>query len=267
MKRSYNKPTSRILTAFWPGHAPNVVGSMAKRGSYWPTDFDQFQRVPVLSIEEAIKVMRVAILALSEIPDARVTEVKWSDAKWRPHAFLRASLKTLADSFQGGMCKIDAIAWLPTRYTEFSCVYEFVDGERSLNPQPSHEESLLEDFKDFRGEGKYFKAAKRVAALLRAQGKSTRVFDNFFRGDYGLLYSVLCDLTTLDGLSHLPPRRVRAELDSLIQRLGGVRLRDKSIQYIIDDLLDGDFAPTLKTLSNLVNNGAEVLLKVHSLRK
>jgi hypothetical protein len=68
----------------------------------------------------------------------------------------------------------------------------------TLNPLPAQIESLQEEMKELWDKGKYFKLIKRMAALQRAQGKSTAKFDAFFRGDYGLLYSVFsCSATFL----------------------------------------------------------------------
>jgi hypothetical protein len=86
------------------------------------------------------------------------------------------------------MIKLDAIAWIDSaaRFAEFSCVYEFVLNGTSLNPQEPHLKSLRNDIQDLKKQGKYFKAMKRIAALRRAQNKSTEDFDLFFNGDYGL---------------------------------------------------------------------------------
>ena len=116
----------------------------------------------------------------------------------KPAVFLKRSSKQLAAELlhRGGMIKLDAVAWLDSgaRYTEFSCVYEFIirrgHHEKSLNPQRPHLESIQADIEELGRQGQWFKVIKRLAALARAQNRSTGALDAFFRADYGLLYSV-----------------------------------------------------------------------------
>jgi hypothetical protein len=99
--------------------------------------------------------------------------------------------------------------------------------KKSLNPQQPHLESIQADIEELGRQGQWFKVIKRLAALARAQNRSTGAFDAFFRSDYGLLYSVLSDLQTLESLHGLSQRRVRIELDALVTRLGGLQLHDR----------------------------------------
>jgi hypothetical protein len=165
------------------------------------------------------------------------------------------------------MIKLDAVAWLDSgaRYTEFSCVYEFIIRhghlEKSPNPQQSHFESIQADIEELGRHGQWFKVIKRLAALARAQNRSTVAFDAFFRSDYGLLYSVLSDLQTLESLHGLSLRRVRIELDALITRLGGLQLRDRDLEKITRELLKGDYARAVPQLQRIVNEGAKARLE------
>ena len=266
MQRLFDSFTLKILTAFCPRHKPNVVGSMRLQGMYWPTDFDQFQQVYVYSVHEAVELLRSAIRSLQALPNVRCTEIKWADRNMKPSHFLEMPTADLAAMLQrGSMIKLDAVAWLDSsaRYAEFSCVYEFVRGHQSLNPQQPHVDSLQADIRDLKRKGQWFKALKRLAAQKRAQHQSTAAFDAFFRSDYGLLYSVLSDLTTLDSLRQLPKHRVQTELSALVNRLGGLQLRDHRLHTVLHDLLSGHSEKAEPILERIINEGAHRWLMSH----
>ena len=245
---------------------------MRLQGMYWPTDYDQFQQLTVRSAADAVQLLKDAIEALRSLSNVRCTEIKWCDINMKPAIFLKRSLMLLAAELlhRGGMVKLDAVAWLDSgaRYTEFSCVYEFIirrgphgHVEKSLNPQQPHLESIQADIEELGRQGQWFKVIKRLAALARAQNRSTKDFDAFFRSDYGLLYSVLSDLQTLESLHGLSQRRVRIELDALVTRLGGLQLRDRDLEKITRELLKGDYARAVPQLQHIVNEGAKARLK------
>jgi hypothetical protein len=260
MIRNFDPFTYRILSAFCPGKEPNVVGSMRLQGMYWPTDFDQFQLIEVKTPKDAVLLLRRAIHSLRSIPNVRVPEIKWAGRNMKPSMFLATPTSHLAQELlkTKGKVKLDAVAWLDSsaRYAEFSCVYVFETPKGTLNPLPAQIESLQEEMKELWDKGKYFKLIKRMAALQRAQGKSTAKFDAFFRGDYGLLYSVFSDLSTLEDLSHLPERRLAIELGAIVNRLGGVQLRNKSLQGITMDLREGKYENVAPILEGILDTGA-----------
>ena len=269
MKRVFDPFTHRILSAFCPGQEPNVVGSMSTQGVYWPTDFDQFQLIKVKAPRDAVLLLRRAIRTLRSIPNVRVPEIKWAGRNMKPSVFLATPAPQLAQDLlkTKGKVKLDAVAWLDSsaRYAEFSCVYVFDTPKGTLNPLPAQIGSLQEEMKELWDKGRYFKLMKRMAALQRAQGKSTAKFDAFFRGDYGLLYSVFSDLSTLEALSHLPERRLAIELGALVNRLGGVQLRNKSLQGIGLDLREGKYENVAPVLEEIINKGAYRWLQAHQL--
>ena len=186
-----------------------------------------------------------------------------------PQTFLKTNPSQLLNelAYSKGMIKLDAIAWIDSaaRFAEFSCVYEFVLNGASLNPQEPHLKSLRNDIQDLKKQGKYFKAMKRIAALRRAQNKSTEEFDLFFNGDYGLLYSVLNDLNTLDSLRNYSKRLRQIELDNVFNRLGGVQLHSKVLQSILDELKEGNIRKALPLIEFLVNRGAFEWLRANKL--
>ena len=242
---------------------------MRLQGMYWPTDYDQFQQLTVGSATDAVTLIKDAIRALRSLPNVRCTEIKWCDTNMKPAAFLARPAKLLAAELlhRGGMIKLDAVAWLDSgaRYTEFSCVYEFIvrhgQSVRKLNPQRPHLESIQADIEELKRQGQWFKVIKRLAALARAQNRFTEVFEAFFRSDYGLLYSVLSDLQTLESLHGLSQKRVRIELDALVTRLGGLQLRDKGLEKITRELLIGDYTKAVPQLQRIVNEGAKARLE------
>ena len=184
MKRVFDPFTHRILSAFNPGKQINVVGSQRLRGAYFQNDLDQFQQIHISVPMDSLVVLRKAMLR--SIPNVRVPEIKWSGRNMNPQTFLKTNPSQLLNelAYSKGMIKLDAIAWIDSaaRFAEFSCVYEFVLNGTSLNPQEPHLKSLRNDIQDLKKQGKYFKAMKRIAALRRAQNKSTEEFDLFFNG-------------------------------------------------------------------------------------
>lgn len=260
MIRDFDPFTFRILSAFNPNKPINVVGSQRLRGSYFSNDFDQFQQVHLAVPMDALILLRNAILSLRSIPNVRVPEIKWSGRNMNPQTFLRSNPAKLLNelAYSKGTVKLDAIAWIDSsaRFAEFSCVYEFVLNGTSLNPPEPHLKSLRNDIQDFKKQGKFFKAMKRIAALKRAQNKSTEEFDLFFNGDYGLLYSVLNDLNTLDSLPRYSKRKRQIELDNVFNRLGGVQLHSKVLQSILDEIKQGNIRKALPLIEFLVNRGA-----------
>lgn len=267
MKRVFDSTTDEILNAFAMQQPVNIVGSMAFNGMYWPTDIDQYQLVPVKSSSDAVHKMREVIRDLKKIRAVRVTEVKWGtvngDAfKLSPHAFLNAEHSMLAAALaNGGRVKLDAVAWLQGRYIEMSCVYVFKGPHGLLNPQPDPLTSLQQDIREYTREGEFFKAAKRMASLLRAQGKSDAIFHPLFNGDLGVLYSVQMDIQTL-GKLRAPQKRLREELDQMLWRLGGVRLQSPRIKQAIAAIKgSGSLSMLSAFIGPLVNNGARRYLE------
>ena len=270
MKRAFDGNTNRILRAFSMGQPVNVVGGMARPGLHFATDFDQFQLVRVSGAEDAVQKARVVIERLSALKDCRVLEVKWGTERGKPLKqtpvqFLEASTKALAAALQrGGMVKIDAVAWLVERYVEFSCVYVFEGPKGVFNPAPPHLESLNADIKELKEQGLYFKMAKRIAALHRAQNQDDSIFYELFNSDLGVLYSILCDITTLGTLDHVNESKFRDELQSMLRRLGGVRLKGHQIAGAIKQLQgSAPLAGLARILKPIVEGGARHWLQVN----
>jgi hypothetical protein len=249
------------------GQEINVVGSNGLRGYYWPADIDQFQLVAVRSAANAVEKMRRCIKGLAKVRGVRTLEVKWGlldgkALKLPPSVFLTSSAAKLSAALQnGGRCKLDAAAWVGDCYVEFSCVYVF-STKKELNPLPDQIESLQEDAEEYAADGQWFKVAKRFAAILRAKGHDTQAYDTLFNSDLGLLYSVLCDISTLHVLRSVPPKRRAAEMDALLDRIGGVRISNESLEKAILLLrAHGNLAEIEALIAPIVNNGAKAFLQ------
>ena len=218
MQRNVQTMTDRtqlVLSAF---EGAALVGSSGQRGLFFGTDFDLFQVVVVTSRAEALRKLRKVVKDLLAIPSTYVPELKCGGRKYTAMEFLRDT-PTIA-----GMIKIDSVTWLDTRFTEISCVYEFIMNGKSLNPQPSHAESLKQDMNEFLKDGQYMKAARRLQSLLRLEGRPSARLQNLFNSELGALYAIVSDISTLELLDMFPRKLADIEFQHLRQRIGQLTL-------------------------------------------
>ena len=138
---------------------------------------------------------------------------------------------TLEEAFQTpSVTKLDLIALIQkTRFTDFSCIYEFRYKGTTLNPvKLDVVASLRESILALTMEGNYFKALKRRFALARAEndGKTVLNLTQILNSDLGRLYHIVGDLDTLarllDEHSRVPLEIVRWEVAQFLARLGQI---------------------------------------------
>jgi hypothetical protein len=163
---------------------------------------------------------------------------------------------TLQEAFSSPVIsKLDTIGLVQNnKYTDFSVIYEFHNGEKILNP--SFEDigrSLSEDIIFYKTENNPFKVLKREFALAKFRGdeKTIKGLTPVLNSDLGRLYSLLSDVGTLIQLledkQNVPLDRVRYEIDQFKARMASV--------YSLPDFLKtehtllGHIASALKTTS------------------
>ena len=159
--------------------------------------------------------LRSGIISSDEIPDlsdylTAKKDVKFHVIKWTPeealagHKTLRdGRTYTLEEAFTApAIVKLDTIAPINGKYTDFSVIYEFHDGKR-LNAFPmSPKESIKEDIQYYTKTGNPYKALKRKFALAKLHNDlpALKRYSAIINSDLGKLYMVYSEVKTLADL-------------------------------------------------------------------
>lgn len=199
--------------------------------------------------------------------------IKFHILRWKPQQILdgaqeyRGHRFTLEDAVtSGGLIKVDAVANISDRYTEFSAIYDSYLNGSLVSMKPSNiVQSLMDDILFF-NKTNPFKALKRFFALckLRKDTKAAVLLVPIMNSDLGRLYQIVSDLETLGGLLERPPsaynlKEILSQIDDMKGRMGNLyQLRDflnkeHDILGSLNALLNSP-APSLKgKLSRLVS--------------
>ena len=148
---------------------------------------------------------------------------------------------TLQEAFSSPVIsKLDTIGLVQNnKYTDFSIIYEFHNGDKVLNP--SFEDigrSLSEDIVFYKNENNPFKVLKREFALAKFRGDDATLvkLTPILNSDLGRLYSMLSDvgtmITLLEDKQNVPMKNLRYELDQFKSRMANV--------YQLDDFLKAE---------------------------
>ena len=138
---------------------------------------------------------------------------------------------TLQEAFSSPVIsKLDTIGLVQNnKYTDFSIIYEFHCGDKTLNP--SFEDigrSLSEDIVFYKNENNPFKVLKREFALAKFRGDDATIvkLTPVLNSDLGRIYSMLSDVGTMIALleqkQNVPMKNLRFELDQFKSRMGNV---------------------------------------------
>jgi hypothetical protein len=158
---------------------------------------------------------------------------------------------TLEEAFSSpGITKLDVVALIDNRYTDFSCIYQFRLGKTILNPEPLNIKiSLEESITALLSEGNFFKVLKRMFALAKLLNdtKMLNELNPVLNSDLGRLYQVVSDIDTLlymlEEYSTLPVDTMKDEIDNFKTRLSNIYTlndyikKDDSIVGSIDRIL------------------------------
>jgi len=148
---------------------------------------------------------------------------------------------TLQEAFSSPVIsKLDTIGLVQNnKYTDFSIIYEFHNGDKVLNP--SFEDigrSLSEDIVFYKNENNPFKVLKREFAFAKFRGDDKTIvkLTPILNSDLGRLYSMLSDVGTMIALleqnQKVPMKNLRYELDQFKSRMANV--------YKLDDFLKAE---------------------------
>jgi len=171
---------------------------------------------------------------------------------------------TLQDAFQNGRTKIDVVALVGSRFTDFSCIYLFEGKEGVYNPMGP--DTIKEDLLSYALSGNFFKVAKRmfsIAARLRRKGDLLKL-NELLNSDLGLLYSILSDINTLLFLleeeKNVPMQKIRNELDSFRSRIANVySVEGANSGRVLDSLLAMEQLPADSRSRNRLKASLEKL--------
>jgi hypothetical protein len=166
------------------------------------------------------------------------TAFRFEVIRWKPKDILRGHVVlrngeryTLEEAFVvPAPIKIDVVALVGQRYTDFSCIYEFSNRGTVFNAVESDPlEDIQQSLAEYVAEGNYFKAAKRAFSIAKMRGDYDILMKLhvILNSDLGALYSLSADIGTLLFLlenagSAVSPYRIRAELAGFRVRLGTI---------------------------------------------
>lgn len=148
--------------------------------------------------------------------------LRWSNSEiFRGYKELRdKSIYYLEDAFKSkGITKIDFIAWVNQKYTEFSNIILWTNRSGKYYAYvPSVKKALKENILEFEAEQNYVKVAKRMYSLAK-QFKDASIIDSLqsiLNSPLGKLYMVVADMEVLEEFPNaVTQARKRKELDLL----------------------------------------------------
>lgn len=239
----------------YKGDDVTLEGSAGRRQIIFPADYDLYEKVKTKNI----KYIQTIIKNLMNMKDVYIGDIKWGKQnkkplRWKPKDILNGELKgvTLEQGIKTGLCKLDVIAFLDNVYTDLSIIYDF-----GYNKDSNIEKDLLNDKLDLVNEGNYFKATKRhlsMTILKNEKNRNVKLLTNFFNGNCGILYQILCNIKTLifmlENYHNLSFKKIDSELDTMINRLS-------SCFYIIPYLKDPEKVNNMLRQMEGIQNGSE----------
>lgn len=148
--------------------------------------------------------------------------LRWSNPEiYKGYKELRdKSIYYLEDAFKSkGITKIDFIAWVNQKYTEFSNIILWTNRSGKYYAYvPSVKKALKENILEFEAEQNYVKVAKRMYSLAK-QFKDASIIDSLqsiLNSPLGKLYMVVADMEVLEEFPNaVTQARKRKELDLL----------------------------------------------------
>lgn len=170
--------------------------------------------------------------------------IRFHILRWTPSEILEGAklirgnqIVKLEDAIlSGGMIKLDAVANVHDRFTEFSVIYDvFEDGKRITQTPVPLVRGLEEDIA-FYQETNVFKALKRIFSLAK-HFRETRIIEALIpilNGDLGRLYQIINDIKTISFL--LEHHRYTNKLDAIRSQIDEVRHRLGNIYQLKDFL-------------------------------
>lgn len=163
--------------------------------------------------------------------------IKFHIVRWTPatvaagkQTLRNGRVYTLAEAFEAPtIVKLDTIGLVnKSRFTEFSCIYQFIHNGKPINNFTINiEQSLKESIISYTTEGKLFKVLKRKFALAKFMNNQKELLrlNPILNGELGQLYVIQSDLTTLLSLleyADAPIKLIKHEMGQFIDRFSNI---------------------------------------------
>ena len=273
----YSLQYQTIINILSISKKPVIKGSFSEHGLLYPADVDIEDTVN-LSMPETkcinylckqIKHVVKELMKQSNliIGDIKAGERNGEALRWKPREILKGKLNdyplktAITDK---AMCKIDVLAYIQNVYIEFSVVYIFKNKGKILNDFMSGSESdaLQADIEEYKKEGNYYKAAKRMYSL-----KHNKKFLNLFNSPTGAMNQIIANIQTiiyiLENKKLIPFRNIDTEIDGFITRLNVFYDNKLNKKLVVNDLLkQAEGTKSKNTLMKLLKEVEEILYKI-----
>jgi hypothetical protein len=232
-------------------------------------------RKPTTKVESLLKANiiseREAQHALTLLKGSKLKakqELKFHIIRWSPEEVLKGSKTlrdgrtyTLQEAFSSPtITKLDVVALVDKRYTEFSIIYEFHNGSQTLNPDDiDPEKSLKESIKIYQEEGNPFKVIKRKFSLAKLKNNKSdlKKFSAILNSETGKLYTLYSDVKTLADLMEdhtLPEQSLRQAFNNFSERLRAIYAQDIHLKDKKDLLLQLRSTKNLRAIEKELYN-------------
>ena len=160
---------------------------------------------------------------------------KFHVIRWSPKAFLRGAT-TLRDGktihlFEAvqspGMIKIDAVAFVDNKYSDFSCLYFLLNKGKPINDFKQDARGIKTEIMALGYAGDYFKVVKRMLSVAKEEKKDDiETLFKIINSQLGMLYSIISDAKTiiflLENEDDINISVIRKEIDGFRERLGSL---------------------------------------------
>lgn len=216
-------PSNQLAAKHYAKEFKRIIGQLLKMDNVYIGDIKcglveewrvtKSQDVKPLLLQKIIT-PEEASYALSLLKDSSAVgklrakqELKFHIIRWTPQQIMTGK-QTLRDGrtytlqeaiLAPTIAKLDTIALVQSKYTDFSIIYEFHNNGRALNPSfEDPEQSLRDSIKLLQAEGNRFKVVKRKFSLAKLLNTpDLQALHNIINSEAGKLYVVYSDVKTL----------------------------------------------------------------------
>jgi hypothetical protein len=236
---------------------------------------DTLLKGEIITLKEADQAKKIVNNSTYEQAKA---ELKFHIVRWTPQSVFKGHQRlrdgreyTLEEAFSSdSITKLDVISLIEGRYTELSCIYNFLNNGKPINKTDMDiEKSLKESIKLYTVEGNPFKVLKRKYALAKLFNDAQRMntLSKKLNSSLGLLYVIYSDVKTLADLmesEHLPKQKVEDAIQAFKEKLIEVYQEEnylKKEQGLLNDLEEISHNPTVKKLRTVEEAIFSILTK------
>lgn len=208
-----------------------IGGSASLKSQQYAGDYDASEKVDA-PLPSLVKGFQTIIRNLKKyyIGDIKCgvynDKVRWTpDEVLKGFQIIQGHRFTLEEGFQSGRTKVDVIAKVKGRYTDFSMIYYFSVNGKPLNEEPKDPiKAIKDDIKLLQKQGETFKVLKRQFSLAKINNntKELKRLSDIFNSDRGKLYKLLSDVRTLGDLleGHTVPAKVAKQATKHLRAIG-----------------------------------------------